>query len=199
MNKEIWKPIEGYEGLYEVSNYGRIKSLKRKVFVKKKNIYKTVNERILKPNKNTHGYYSLFLSKNGMAKIVTVHSLVANAFISNPNNYPQINHKDEDKSNNNAENLEWCTCKYNINYGTHNIRVKEKNKGKKNPRAREIKAKKVFQYDINNNLIKVWECGKDCEKFGFSNSKISDCCNKKRKTHKGYKWYHEPLEEVKYE
>lgn len=100
---EIWKEIEGYEGLYEVSNYGSVKSL---------NYNKTRKEKILKPYLNTDGYLNIDINK----KQYKVHRLVAQAFIPNPQNLPQVNHKDEDKTNNHSTNLEWCTAEYNINY-----------------------------------------------------------------------------------
>ena len=111
---EEWKYIEGYEGLYQVSNYGRVRSL----FYRKKN-----QVQLLKLRKVTKGYLQVALWKNRKRKDFMVHKLVAEAFIPNPNNYPQINHKDEDKTNNCVENLEWCTNEYNHNYGTRNIRA----------------------------------------------------------------------------
>ena len=111
MKKEYWKPVVGYEGLYEVSNLGRVKSLK---FGK---------ERILKPQKDTSGYLCVTLCKNNNQCQFKVHRLVAEAFIPNPNNLPQTNHKDECKTNNIASNLEWCDRKYNVNYGTRTKRV----------------------------------------------------------------------------
>ena len=107
---EEWKDVKGYEGLYMISNLGRIKSLQGCKYRKQ--------ERILKQYKKTGGYYQVSLSKNHKSKWFTVHRLVAINFIDNPNNYPQINHIDENKSNNSASNLEWCTAKYNNNYGS---------------------------------------------------------------------------------
>ena len=106
MNEE-WKPVENYEDLYWVSNLGNVKN-KRKD--KKLSI-------------NLDGYYVVNLSKNGKSKIFTVHRLVAQAFIPNPDNLPQVNHKDENKLNNNVDNLEWCNSNYNHNYGTRNKRA----------------------------------------------------------------------------
>lgn len=108
--EEIWKPIEGYEGLYEISSYGRVKSLKRNI--------------ILIPKKEPTGYLrcNLYLNKN--MKTVSIHRLVAQAFLPNPDGLPQVNHRDEDKTNNRVENLEWCTVKYNNDYGTRKEKVK---------------------------------------------------------------------------
>lgn len=108
VNIEIWKDIEGYEGLYQVSNLGRVKSLK---FNKIK---------ILSQGISGSGYKIVSLSKENQRKIFLVHRLVAMVFIKNPNNYPCINHKDENKLNNLANNLEWCTHRYNCNYKNHN-------------------------------------------------------------------------------
>ena len=128
--KEEWRYIKEYEGLYQVSSLGRVKSL---------NYRNSNKEKILKLNLNKSGYLHICLSKNGKVKAFNVHRLVAQAFIPNPNNYPIINHKDEDKSNNCVNNLEWCTYGYNSNYGTCKHRIsttkKEKGmaKGKNNP------------------------------------------------------------------
>ena len=106
MKKEYWKSVVGYEGLYMVSNWGRVKSIK---FGK---------ERILKPVTNSSGYLLVGLYKNNIEKKYSVHRLVAEAFIPNPYNLPQVNHKDENKQNNVVSNLEWCTHEYNNTYGT---------------------------------------------------------------------------------
>ena len=100
---EEWRAVPGYEGLYEVSNTGNIKSL--------------IKNKIIKYFINKKGYRLVSLSKNGIIKKFSVHRLVAQAFIPNPDNLPQVNHKDEDKTNNNVDNLEWCDAKYNTNYG----------------------------------------------------------------------------------
>ena len=106
---EIWKDIEGYEGLYQVSNLGRVKSLK---------VSKIKSERIRKSYQQSSGYISIVLCKNGKVTNHKIHRLVANAFIDNPDNLPEINHKDENKANNCVDNLEWCDSSYNKNYGT---------------------------------------------------------------------------------
>lgn len=198
MEKEYWKPVIGYETYYEVSNYGRVRSL---------NYYgKTGKTVILHQKKLSSGYMMLQLSKNNKQKDWLVHILVAKAFIQNPDNYPCVNHKDENRANNNVDNLEWCTYGYNNNYGTRNEKISkaltgrkmsEKTKKKVSKRKKGIpnfkKRKKVYQYTLDNQLVKVWESARETNKDGFSYKNISQCCNGKRKTHKGYKWSFEPL------
>ena len=113
---EIWKDIFGYENIYQVSNLGRVRGLKRKTG--NSTGYYIRKGKILKKAMNIHGYEFVILSKNGKRKTITVHRLVAEAFIPNPNHFPCINHKNENRACNIVENLEWCTHKYNSNYGT---------------------------------------------------------------------------------
>ena len=107
---EEWKAVPGYEGLYEVSNKGNVRNVRR--------------NKLLRLQKN-QGYIKVWLYKNGIVTGLRVHRLVAQAFIPNPDNLLEVNHKDEDKTNNSVDNLEWCTRKYNVNYGTRNIRMRE--------------------------------------------------------------------------
>lgn len=117
--EEIWKDIAGYEGLYQVSNFGRVKCLTKRRFNKLTNCYIVYPEKMMQSILHTCGYYVMSLRDiNGKRKQFKTHRIVAEAFIPNPDNLPQVNHKDEDKSNNRVENLEWCTSKYNNNYGT---------------------------------------------------------------------------------
>lgn len=163
--KEKWCPIKGYEGLYQVSDKGRVKSLK---FGK---------ERILKSARDTGGYLLVALCKNGEQKTYKVHRLVAQAFIPNPNNLPEINHKDEDKTNNSAQNLEWCDSKYNNNYGTHNQRSAEK------------RSKPILQFTKDGEFVKEWKSIRDVERnLGYAKQHISSCCNGKRKSSNGFVW-----------
>lgn len=111
--EEIWRDCKGYEGKYQVSNLGRVWSIKRQNY--------------LTPHIHTKGYLQVtMMAKNGKMKQEYVHRLVALAFIPNPDKLPQVNHKDENKQNNHVDNLEWCTCKENINYGTRTERRAEK-------------------------------------------------------------------------
>ena len=124
MTEEIWRPVVGYEGLYEVSSYGRVRSLDRYVKGRYGN-YRLHKGKILSPAKDKTGYLKVVLSCNGKSKTIKVHRLIAQTFILNPDNLPEVNHKDEDKTNNRVENLEFCNRKYNCNYGSRNIRRRE--------------------------------------------------------------------------
>ena len=108
---EEWRAVPGYEGLYEVSNMGNVRNVRRNT--------------LLRLPKTNNGYIRISLCKNGIKTGLTVHRLVAETFIPNPDNLPEVNHKDEDKTNNRVENLEWCDHKYNMNYGSRNIRSKD--------------------------------------------------------------------------
>lgn len=168
---EIWKIINEYPD-YKVSNMGNVKSIERKV--KKWNGYRTVRERILKARTMSNGYKYVSLSSNAeKPKNMYVHRLVAEAFIDNPDNLPQVNHRNEIKTDNRVENLEWCDLKYNCNYGTRNERVA---KSISKP-VRQIETGIVFQ---SANEVE--------RKLGFSNSNICQCCNGKRKSAYKYHW-----------
>ena len=116
---EIWKDIDGYVGIYQVSNMGNVRSLQREEF-KCRQGYRVRKGRQLKPARDKKGYLMIPLNKDGKRKTRRIHRLVAETFIPNPNNFPQVNHKDENKQNNSVDNLEWCTPSYNINYGKGN-------------------------------------------------------------------------------
>ena len=163
---EIWCPIKGYEGLYEVSDQGRVRSIK---FGK---------ERILKPGRNTCCYLQVNLCKNGeKKKNLLVHRLVAQTFIPNPDNLPEVNHKDEDKDNNSVQNLEWCDRKYNINYGNRNQMVSIK------------LSQPILQYTKSGEFVREWKSTYDVERnLGYFHNSISYCCNGKLKSAYGYVW-----------
>ena len=167
--KETWKDIEGYEGLYQVSNLGKVRSLRKNI--------------ILKNQITSNGYEMVVLSINNIHKYFLIHRLVANAFILNPDNLPQVNHKDENKTNNCVDNLEWCTPKYNYNYGTINIRKSQKQLNDKN------KSKIVLQYSLDGTFIKEWKSTRDVQRnLGFCQSDISKCCRNIIKTVHSYIW-----------
>lgn len=130
-NATVWKDINGYEGLYQVSNFGEVKSLAHLVRSSRGNSYRMSPSRILKKGLigRERNYYSVVLCKNGKTQTFLVHRLIAEAFIPNPNNLPQVNHIDENTKNNSISNLEWVTSKENDNHGTRNLRISNKQKG----------------------------------------------------------------------
>lgn len=128
--EELWKDIKGYEGYYQASNTGKIRSMTRIVYGKDGS-KQTKRGCVLKIKHNKYGYCIVNLWKDNKPKTVRVNRIIAETFIPNPNNYPQCNHKDEDLDNNCVENLEWCDASYNVNYGTRNDRVSEKLKIKR--------------------------------------------------------------------
>lgn len=173
MKIEEWRMIPGYDGLYMVSNLGRVKSL---------NYNKTGEEKIMTPSVYTGGYLRVKLAKNKKRKLYLVHRLVAMAFIPNPDNLPYINHKDENPANNCADNLEWCTHEYNINYGTRIEKVVKKTTNDK-------RSKRVVQYSLDGTAIKVWPSSHEIERqLGFRHGNITNCCRGRQNTAYGYIW-----------
>lgn len=151
---EEWRTIFGYEGLYEVSSYGRVRSLDRYVVdsLGNRRFYKG---KVLSPIKDKVGYLSVKLQEGNKHNI---HRLVAQAFIENPDNLPQVNHKDEDKSNNRVDNLEWCDSKYNNNYGTRierfiNTKIKNGYVNEENVGLSKKEYKKKYYQDNKNMII----------------------------------------------
>lgn len=169
---EEWKPVKGFEGKYEVSSLGRVKSL---------NYNKTGIEKMLKPQKDKDGYERIGLFNGTRQVHIYVHRIVAEAFVSNPSNYTEVNHKDENPSNNIAENLEWCNHKYNMHYGTRTERASRKQLNKHGSKA-------VAQYDENMNLICTFPSTKEAmRQTGIHNFGISKSCQYGCKSH-GYFW-----------
>lgn len=185
--KEIWKDVKDYEGLYQVSNIGRIKSLSRFVNTYKKGRIK--KEHILSIIDNGNGYCYVTLSKNNKHKNYFVHRLVASAFINNPNNYKEINHKDNNKKNNCVDNLEWCDRSYNVKYSyDKGYHIPSKNLlgkfGKEHPISKSVK-----QYDLQGNFIKEFESANLASKeTNICYCSIKKCRNGKQKSAGGYIW-----------
>ena len=172
--KEIWKDIKEYENFYQISNFGVVRSLKRK----------NTKGKILKPSKDKDGYLKVTLSKQNKRKSFFIHRLVAQEFLSNYDNLPQINHKNEIKSDNRVENLEWCEHKYNQNFGTRNKRISK------------TLSKPIIQYDLEKNFIKIWENAKIAsEKLNINRSNIVSCLKNKRKKAGNYIWEYSVREE----
>lgn len=181
--EEVWKDIKftdtdgieyDYTGLYQISNMGRVRSM---------NYNHTGKEKLLKINKFVDkNYYYVTLRKNKKSKVHRVHRLVAHMFLERKDGQTQVNHKDEDGSNNHVDNLEWCTTEYNLNYGTRSERAVQKKKGErkvcKGFKATNVKTGEIIIY---SNITEV-------EKDGFCDTHVYECCYGKFKTHKGYKW-----------
>ena len=177
---EIWKDIKDYEGLYQVSNLGNVRSLDMTIIQLHhwsnqyvKHIYKG---RLLKGSKNSNGYRTITLHKGKKTEKRLLHRMIAEAFIPNPNNYNYINHKDNNPSNNNVNNLEWCTQSYNIKYAYE--------QGNKTPpNTKEINQLK------NGNILRTFISISDAErKTGIKGANISKCCRKLRNYAGGYQW-----------
>ena len=180
---EIWKTAvydgEIYEGLYKVSNLGRILSL---------NYKRTGKAKLRNPVEMLNGYLQVGFSKNKKTKTCYVHRLIAETFLPNPENLPEVNHKDEDKTNNfvflnedgsvdkEKSNLEWCDRKYNNNYGT------------RTERFIKTMSKKVLQFSKTGEFIREWESTMECGRNGFCQSHVAACCRGERKSHKGFLW-----------
>ena len=176
---EVWKSVEGYEGLYEVSNTGKIKSIKRPRITKGGGIT-IVPERILKPKTNKFGYCTVALSKNAKHKFYMVHRLVAFAFVPNPEGKPEINHKDGNKLNNSVQNLEWCTSQENKRHAYENGLC-----GGEHITHR----RQVNQYDKDYNFIATYASIEEASKqTGIGHSSIWMCCNHRYKTAGNFIW-----------
>lgn len=185
---EFWKDKKDYEGLYEVSNFGRARSLDR--WVKGKNGSMQFKKgRILKPAPTKDGYFRVGLYKNGKVKNFRVNRLVAEAFLEIPEElrhlkgtrYLQVNHKDENKLNNCVSNLEWCTNLYNHNYGTINERIAAKNTNGK-------LSKPVLQYDLEGNFVREWKSTAECDRNGYNHGAVAACCRGELKKYKDFIW-----------
>lgn len=189
--EEIWKDIAGFEGFYQVSNLGNVRSLDRKI-IRSNGIPKTLKGQILSPGVNPCGYAFVYLGGSGGSKLYRIHRLVAESFIPNPNGYPVANHKDENKLNNSVENLEWCTYSYNTTYNNSMAR-RLNTRNKTHTYGCE---KKVYQYDLRGRLVKVWKSLMEVSReLQLPWGNIANCCRgtKYRHTAYGYKWSYKPI------
>ena len=181
--KEIWKDIEGYEGLYQVSTKGRVKSLERKTLTKTGILLKT-EEHILDGNIDRYGYCRVHLFNQNCDKTFLVHRLVAKAFIPNPLNLPSINHKNEIKTDNCVENLEWCTVKYNDNYGNRNKRMSATQR-----KRRPLFNRPVIQYSLDGKEIARYDSAYYAAKVtGVLAGSITSVCRGRFSQTGGYRW-----------
>ena len=178
--EEIWKDVKGYEGYYQVSTLGRIKSLSRHRKVGWANYIS--KEKIIKQCDHRQGYKLVLLHKDGKSKTHKVHKLVAEAFLSNPNNYKSVNHKDENKANNTVDNLEFCDYSYNINYGTRNEKVARKN------------GRPILQFSLDGVFIKEWDGARIAGKqLNIRHQSIYSNCKGERKSAGGFIWKYKKL------
>ena len=184
--EEVWKDIAGYEGKYQVSNLGNVRSLNWRNTGVVRNLY------LKKTNK---GYLHVELFDGKSKRSITVHRLVASAFLENSNGYTNINHKDENPLNNCVDNLEWCTASYNVLYSLR-LHPDRSSKRKGVPRNRPVgipykvsRNKKICQLTKSGEVVKVWDNLISIKhETGWNEWHIEECCKGNRKTAKGYKW-----------
>lgn len=189
---EVWKDIEGYEGLYQVSNWGKVRSLDREINHGGGNISK-IKGKIKKAYKDKKDYLQIKLNKNGFGKSYLVHRLVGIAFLPNPNNLPQINHKSERKDENfvwinedgtvdfEKSNLEWCDNWYNSHFGSHIKRVAKSNLN--NPK----RSRKIGQYTLDGKLVAIYPSIREASRvLKIDSGFITMCCQGKRKSCHGF-------------
>lgn len=185
---EVWRDVKDYEGLYQVSNLGRVKSLER--YVKHyTGSDKLLSERILKQPITNTGYCIVGLCKNGIPAKIKTHRLIAQAFISNPENKPYIDHINTIKTDNRVENLRWVTHKENMNNTLTKKHHKENNPFKDKYGKDNLRARAVLQYDLNGKFIKEWECAMQVQReLGILHNNITKVCKGERKTAGGFIW-----------
>lgn len=177
LEREEWRPIKGYEGLYEVSSFGRVRSLAR-LSDGKRNV--RLQSRIRKLSNDGGGYHIVNLNRDGQNHLCKVHRLVMDAFVPNPNNLPMVNHRNEDKTANYPDNMEWCDNYYNSTYGTCNARQRERKRYKMRP---------VIQMALNGEIVAEYESTIEAAReTGYDRANIVRNCNGKRPTAYGFIW-----------
>lgn len=185
--QEIWKDIPQYEGLYKISNLGNVLSLNYGA----KNIKLSGKSKLLKQTKSSSGYYHVQLYKNGISTTKLIHILVATAFVKNTESKPEVNHKDGNKANNAAANLEWVTRKENLDHAiATGLKRKSPMIGKCG--RNNVLSKKVLQCSVDGFVVKLWDSAYDAAKEGrFNQNSIRSCACGHIKTYKGYIWRYE--------
>lgn len=185
LGNEIWKPVNGYEGFYEVSNLGRVKSLDR--YVDSAHGLRLHKGKILQPEVDKLGYRLAHVCKDGKDDRLLVHRLVAEAFLDNKENLPCVNHKDEQPWNNQVNNLEWCTYTYNNQY--NGLTEKRFVTRKENINSGKTKmGTSIIMKDFNNNIIKEYINMERVKEDGLSDYYVKLCCKGKRESYLGHKW-----------
>lgn len=183
----IWKDIKGFEGLYQINNLGQVKSLSRKVSCGKG--FRIVKEAIKRISNHNAGYHVINLFKDGICYPHLLHVLIAKYFIPNPNNYPEVNHKNGIKTDNDINNLEWATYSMNIKHAYDMGLRKKKSPSEGKLGAANHLSKPIAQYDLVGNLVKEWPCSKEVwRQTGLNHHVIRRCANGGTKTSYGYQW-----------
>lgn len=191
--KEVWKDIEGYEGLYQISNLGNVKSLDRTQIQKRGDLYynKKYKGQIIKSHLTHRGYCAVGVTKHNRHKNFSVHRLVARAFIPNPENKPEVNHIDGNKQNNRVDNLEWNTSSENLKHA-YNNKLKTCTKKHREVAKYQCKknfSKKILQYNLNGEFLKEWDSITEASNFyNIPISGISQCCQGITKSAHKYIW-----------
>ena len=186
MDREVWKPVKGYEGQYEVSNLGGVRSVDRIVLMSNGRL-RHIKGKSITPHKSNTGYYLCDLYKENRRKNVLLHRMVAEAFIPNENNLPCVNHIDNNRENCISDNLEWCTQSYNMKYSYDTTDRKSKMNWKS---GRENKnSKPVLMYSRDGKFIKRFDCICDAEReLNILNNSIVACLKNRYKSAGGYIW-----------
>lgn len=179
----LWRPVLGFESLYEVSNKGDIKSLNRVVNHPKSGKL-TLKGKLIRQQDNGRGYKQVTLYKEGNKYCKRVNRLVAESFLPNPEKLTQVAHLDETRWNNSLSNLKWVTPKENANFPKFKKRISKSNKNGK-------LSKRVIQKDLEKNIIKVWDSVSECGRNGFNQGNVSSCCRGEKQKYKNYYWSYE--------
>lgn len=169
---ELWKHISNYDGYYEISNFGRVRSCDRYI-QNNRGSFSYLLGKIMPLSTDKYGYKVITLHKKGNRKQYKIHRLVMNAF-TGANNSLQINHKDGNKENNNITNLEYCTASENMHHARFQLN--------------KCRDKRVYQLDMNETIINIYKSTREAHRFGYDSGNISKCCNGYKKSYKGFLW-----------